>query len=153
MSEIALTIRETIRSRRGVLALSVAIALLLIIFTTLLAFTKSLAAQHLRTEKAWAATQALYAAEAGLDVILQTRSAGPAVSQCGRARYAATIRGRQALALGQVELASGTLIRRAVTVQYRPGGGIVLGSWRMVPPATQGRLVSLLQAEQTGDEQ
>ncbi len=82
------TIGQIAARRRGVLAISLAVAMMLIIFGTLLGLTQSLAAGYLRTENAWAAAQALYAAEAGLDVALQTRSNRPVVGRCGRARYA-----------------------------------------------------------------
>ena len=54
------TIRQIAARRRGILAISLAVAMMLIIFGTLLGLTQSLAAGYLRTENAWAAAQALY---------------------------------------------------------------------------------------------
>ncbi len=147
------TIGQIAARRRGILAISLAVAMMLIIFGTLLGLTQSLAAGYLRTENAWAAAQALYAAEAGLDFALQTGSSRPVVGRCGRARYAVQRSGTQITALGQVELASGTLIRRAVTGRVRAGGGIITGTWRLVPPAAQDHLISLLHAEGEGGDQ
>ena len=153
MKQPVQTIGRIVAARRGILAISLAVAMMLIIFGMLLGLTQSLAAGYLRTENAWAAAQALYAAEAGLDVALQTGASRPVVGRWGRARYAAQRSGPQITALGQVELAAGTLIRRAVTGRVRAGGGMITGTWRMVPPAAQDHLISLLHAEGEGGEQ
>jgi len=147
------TIGQIAVRRRGVLAISLAVAMMLIIFGTLLGLTQSLVAGYLRCESAWAAAQALYAAEAGLDVALQAESSRPIVGRCGRARYAVQRSGTQITALGQVELASGTLIRRAITGRMRAGGGLITGTWRLVPPAAQQHLISLLRTEGEGGDQ
>lgn len=147
MNTPAATIGRHAGPRRGVLALSLAMGLMMIVFALTLSFTLGLVVQSLRVENAEAATQALYAAEAGLDVALQTGSRRPLVGECGRSRYAATMRGGQVIALGQVELASGTQVRRAIMIR-RARGGIVRGSWRLVPPARQTELVEALEQEE-----
>ena len=146
MSGLILIMPNSRGPRRGLIALSLATAFMLIVFTTLMSFTLGLAAQSLRVENAWAATQALYAAEAGVDVALQT-GRGQVVGQCGGGRYAAVIRGGQITAVGQVERISGAPMRRAVMVQQRARGGIVPGSWRLVPPAQQTELLRLVEQD------
>jgi len=144
MTSLSLIIRTHLGPRRGLIALSLAFSFMLIVFTVLVGFTLGLVAQSLRVENAWAATQALYAAEAGLDVALQVEASN-VVGRCGRGRYAVVIKGRQVTALGEVERAAGAPIRSAVTVRRTVGGGIVRGSWRLVPPARQTELIALLE--------
>ncbi len=152
MISLTATICRRIGPRRGLVALSLAVAFMLIVFTTLLSFTLGLAAQSLRVESAWAATQALYGAEAGLDIALQTRSGQPITGRCGRARFAAMTVGTQIVALGQVERAAGAPIRRAVSARPASDGGIIRGSWRLVPPARQTELIALIgQAKERGE--
>jgi len=144
MSRLPSAISSRTRSQRGLIALSLAVSFMLIMFTALLSYTLGLAAQRLRVEKAWAATQALYAAEAGLDVALQTGE-DRVVGNCGRARYAAITKGRQVTALGQVPRASGAPIRRAITVQTTSSGRVIRGSWQLVSPAGQQQLIAVLE--------
>jgi len=133
------------------MALSLALSLMLIVYVALMGFTLLVAAGNLRVENTWAATQALYAAEAAIDVALQSDSSRSIVGQCGRARYAAITQGARISAMGQVQRAAGAPIRRALRAQRGPDGGIVRGSWRPVPPARQTRLIALLhQAEERG---
>lgn len=145
MTRAILTVRTRMSRRRGLVALSLAVSLMLIVFVALQAFTLLVAAGHLRVENAWASTQALYAAEAAMDRALQTDSSRPIVGQCGRARYAAMTQGQRIIAIGQVHRAAGAPIRRALQAERASGGGIVRGTWRPVPPARQTRLITLLQ--------
>jgi hypothetical protein len=127
------------RPRRGTAALGAAVAFMIVIFTGLLAFTTLLAQSSLQTERAVASTQALYAAEAGVDLLLQT-GAAQLTGACGRGQYAAAARGGRVVGVGQVELASGVWIRRAVAVDR----GAPAGTWRELPPASQTALLTLL---------
>ena len=137
----AATTRSFRGPRRGAMAVSLAMAFLMVIFSGLLAFTTVLTANALRVESAVAATQALYAAEAGVEILLQTGT-GETRGQCGRAAYVAVAQGGRLVGLGQVELASGATVRRAVAVDR----GAPLGTWRMLPPATETDLLARLGA-------
>jgi hypothetical protein len=123
------------------MAVSFAMAFLLVIFSSLLAFTTLLTATSLRVDDAVAATQALYSAEAGVEVLLQTGAADTR-GQCGRGAFVAAAQGGRLVALGQVELPSGAHVRRAVAVDR----GAPAGSWRLLPPAQQTDLIARLAA-------
>ena len=133
--------------RRGVVALGFAVAMLLLIFITVAAFLLAILAGGARAENAARETQALYAAEAGIDLALQAGAREGFTGRCGRARFAVKQGGNEIAALGQVERASGAPIRCAVVVRVMSGGGMVAGTWRQVAPATRPELAALL-AEQ-----
>jgi hypothetical protein len=100
--------------RRGLVALTLAFGMMVVMLGLLLTYTTTLVAQQRQTEEAWAATQAYYAAEAGLAVLRQggrSEASGP----CGRARYQASARGGEAVSVGEVETASGHVVRRRLT--------------------------------------
>lgn len=128
--------------RRGVLALALGLGMMAVVFTLLMGFTLGLVAAALRVDHAWAAAQALSAAEAGLDLALQ--GGGPVSGQCGAAWYAARTEGDRVTALGQVELASGTVLRRAVSARRGAGGGYARGTWQAVLPAAVPDLAQVL---------
>ena len=69
--------------RRGAVALALAFTLMLVIFSMLMAFTLDLTADAMRGRNAWAADQALCAAEAGIDVALQPGAARPVTGSSG----------------------------------------------------------------------
>ena len=130
-----------LRSRRGALALSFALSVLLLVFMTTMASMLALSLAGAQSERAVVGTQALYAAEAGLTVALQTGPAGPLVGSVGRGRYAVQRLGGRLVAMGQAERALGTPLRRVVTVS---AGG---GDWREAPPAQYPQLAALLDKE------
>jgi len=130
-----------LRSRRGALALSFALSVLLLVFMTTMASMLALSLAGAQSERAVVGTQALYAAEAGLVVALQTGQAGPLVGSVGRGRYAVQRLGGRLVAMGQAERALGTPLRRVVTVS---AGG---GDWREAPPAQYPQLAALLDKE------
>ena len=132
--------------RRGAVALALAFTLMLVVFSMLMVFTLDLTADAMRVRNGWAADQAVCAAEAGIDVALQTGSARPVTGQCGRALYAAAARGDRVVALGVVELPSRSLMRRAVEVRRGGGGQAVRGSWTMVAPASVPELAAMVEA-------
>lgn len=121
--------------RRGVVALGTAFALLLVAFTTVVAFMLGIMAGGARAENALRETQALYAAEAGLDLARQS-GAESLTGECGRGRYAVRRVGGELRALGQVERPSGHPVRVAIIVRG--------GDWRQVPPGTQPELAGML---------
>lgn len=132
--------------RRGAAALALAFTLMLVVFTMLFAYTLDLTANALQVRNAWAADQALYAAEAGIDVALQTGASRPITGHCGRGVYAASVLGDTVTGLGAVELPSGKLVRRAVQVTRGGDGSAARGSWRQIPAARAGGLVPLIDA-------
>jgi len=121
--------------RRGVVALGTAFALLLIAFTIVTAFMLGIMAGGAQAENALRETQALYAAEAGIDL---TRQSGAATltGECGGARYAVRRVGAELRALGQVERPSGHPVRVAIVVSG--------GSWRQVAPGKYPELAGML---------
>ncbi len=132
--------------RRGAIALALAFTLTLVVFSMLMAFTLDLTADAMRGRNAWAADQALYAAEAGIDVALQTGAVRPVTGECGRGLYAAAVRGERVIALGVVELPSGSLMRRAVEVRRGGDGRAARGSWTQVTPASLPDLAAMVEA-------
>ncbi len=130
--------------QQGVIALTFALAMLLLLFAGTLAFLLTITAGGLRVENSHNYAQALYAAEAGIDIALQRGHPGSFTGQVGRGRYAVRVRGRQITAVGQVERPAGVPIRCAVVVRSA-GRGIVRGSWRQVPPARETDLIALLR--------
>ena len=132
-----------LRSRRGALALSFALSVLLLVFMTTMASMLALSLAGAQSERAVVGTQALYAAEAGLTVALQTGPAGPLVGSVGRGRYAVQRLGGRLVAMGQAERALGTPLRRVVTVS---AGG---GDWREAIVAQYPQLTALLDKEAT----
>ena len=94
-----------------------------------------------QSERAVVGTQALYAAEAGIDVLLQTGQAGPLRGTLPRGAYAVQRRGDRIVAMGQAERALGTPLRRVVSVNRRGG------DWREAPPAQVPQLAALLDRE------
>ncbi|MBD3291335.1 MAG: hypothetical protein GF393_00305 [Armatimonadia bacterium] len=121
--------------RRGAVALGMAFALLLVAFITVTAFMLGIMAGGVKAENALRETQALYAAEAGLDLLRQS-GAESLTGECGRARYAVRRVGGELRALGQVERPSGHPVRCAVVVSG--------GDWRQVPPGQYPELAGLL---------
>jgi len=128
--------------RRGVIALGTAFALLLVAFITVTAFMLGIMAGGVQAENAIRETQALYAAEAGLDLARQS-GAATLTGECGGARYAVRREGGQLQALGQVERPSGHPVRCAVVVSG--------GDWRQVPPGQYPELAEIL-AERRREE-
>lgn len=141
----------SMRPRRGVVAISLALTILLLMFALLVAFLARIAVSGLQVENAERAAQALYAAEAGMDIALQTGS-GSITGQVGRARYAVKRRGGEITAVGQVDRAAGAPIRCAITARAS-GSGIARGSWRQVPPASVQDVAGMLTrpAEERGE--
>lgn len=132
------------RRRRGIVAVTLAFALMLLLFAGLSAFLLALTASGVRIDSSHAEAQALYAAEAGIDIALQTRQAGTFTGMVGRGQYAVRVGDGTIVALGQITRAAGTSTRAAVAVDVA-GGSIVHGTWRQVPPGQQTDLVALLQ--------
>ncbi|MGC9318752.1 MAG: hypothetical protein ACP5KN_12045 [Armatimonadota bacterium] len=132
--------------RRGVIALGMAFAILLIAFITVSAFLMAILTGGVRSENALREAQALYAAEAGIDLAAQS-GALSLTGECGRARYAVQRVGGRLRALGQVQRPSGAPIRCAVTVRIG-SAGVVDGSWRQLPPARVPELAAMLEAEE-----
>jgi len=130
-----------LRSRRGALAITFALSVLLVVFMTTMAYMMALSLAGSQTERAVVGTQALYAAEAGIDVMLQTGRAGPLVGAAGRGSFAVQRLGGRIVAMGQAERALGTPLRRVVTVSLRGG------DWRETPPALVPQLAALLNRE------
>lgn len=130
-----------LRSRRGALALSFALSVLLLVFMTTMASLLALSLAGAQSERAVVGTQALYAAEAGLAVALQSGQTGPLVGSVGRGRYAVQRLGGRLVAMGQAERALGTPLRRVVTVS---AGG---GDWREPFVAQYPQLAALLDKE------
>jgi hypothetical protein len=130
-----------LRSRRGALALTFALSVLLVVFMTTMACLMTLSLDGSHSERAVVGTQALYAAEAGLNVALQTGQAGPLVGSIPRGTYAVQRLGNRLVAMGQAERALGTPLRRVITVT--PGGS----DWREAPPAQYPQLAALLDRE------
>lgn len=130
-----------LRSRRGALALTFALSVLLLVFMPTMASMLALSLAGAQSERAVVGTQALYAAEGGLAVALQTGQAGPLVGSVGRGRYAVQRLGDRLVAMGQAERALGTPLRRVVTVS---AGG---GDWREGLPAQYPQLAALLDRE------
>lgn len=121
--------------RRGVVALGTAFALLLIAFIMVTGFMLGIMAGGAQAENALRETQALYAAEAAVDLARQS-GAESLTGECGRARYAVRRAGGELRALGQVERPSGHPIRVAIVVSG--------GDWRQVPPAQHPELAGML---------
>lgn len=130
-----------LRSRRGALALTFALSVLLVVFMTTMACMMTLSLAGAQSERAVIGTQALYAAEAGLEVALQTGQTGPLTGAVPRGAYAVqNLRGRL-VAMGQAERALETPLRRVVTVNPRGG------DWQEAPPALYPQLAALLDRE------
>jgi len=130
-----------LHSRRGALALTFALSVLLVVFLTTMATMMALSLAGVQAERAVVGTQALYAAEAGIDVMLQTGQAGPLRGTLPRGAYVVQRRGDRIVAMGQAERALGTPLRRVVSVNRRGG------DWREVPPARESQLAALLDRE------
>ena len=130
--------------RRGVVALGTAFALLLIAFITVTAFMLGIMAGGVQAENALRETQALYAAEAGLDLARQS-GASSLTGECGRARYSVRRVGGELRALGQVERPSGHPVRCAVVVRG--------GDWRQVPPGEYPELAEMLAGSDVKSEE
>jgi len=130
-----------LRSRRGALALTFALAVLLVVFLTTMATMMALSLAGSRAERAVVGTQALYAAEAGVDVMLQTGQAGPLRGSLPRGAYAVQRTGGRIVAMGQAQRVLGPPVRRVVTVSV--GGG----DWREAPPAQWPQLAAMLDRE------
>jgi hypothetical protein len=133
-----------LRSRRGIIALGFAVVFMILLLTTMSGFMLTLMTGGARSEDAIRRMQAMQAAQAGLDVALQ--SGGAVTGECGRARYAAVRSGGRVAALGQVSVPSGAAVRRLVTARAS-GSGIARGSWREPPPATRPDLARMLEAQ------
>jgi hypothetical protein len=123
------------------------VAMLLLIFMTVAAFLMVILAGGVRSENVGREVQALYAAEAGIDLALQEGAGRGFTGTCGRARFAVKQTGNEMAALGQVERAAGAPVRCAVVVRTR-GRGMVAGSWRQVAPATRPELAEMLAGHQ-----
>ena len=130
--------------KRGVVAITFALAILLVLFTALVVFLATITTRGLLVENARRYAQALYAAEAGIDLALQRGAQGSFTGEVGRARYAVRRRGSEIAAVGQMERPAGAPIRCAVVVRAAGGEGIVRGSWRQVPPASRPDVARLL---------
>jgi hypothetical protein len=104
--------------RRGLVALSLATGVMLVLLGLLGAYTLGLVAEQRQVEEAWASTQAYYAAQAGLAVL---RASGrPQVSgACGAGRYVASARAGEVVSVGEVETSTGHVVRRGIP----PGRG------------------------------
>ena len=123
-------------SRRGLIALTFALTIILVVFTGLCAYLLALAACGIRVENAHNEAQALYAAESGIDIALQTGRTGAWTGAVGRGRYAVQVGDGAITAVGEVPRAAGAPLRCAVTVATH-GGRFVSGSWQQVPPARE----------------
>lgn len=132
---------KRLRSRRGVLTLTFAFSVLLIVFLCTLAALSALSLAATQSEQAIVGTQALYAAEAGLAVARQSGRSDPLVGTVGRGRYAVQELGGRLVAMGEAERALGKPLRRVVAV--RRGGG----NWTENPPALYPQLSALLDRE------
>ena len=137
--------------KRGLIALTFAMTIILVVFTGLSAYLLALAACGVRVENAHNATQALYAAESGLDVALQTGRTGAWTGAVGRGRYAVSVSGDAITAVGEVPRAAGAPLRSAVTVATRDGR-FVPGSWQQILPAQQTALVAMLDSTRNAPE-
>jgi hypothetical protein len=137
--------------KRGMIALTFALTMVLVVFTGLSAYLLALAACGIRVENAHNAAQALYAAESGIDIGLQTGRTGTWTGAVGRGRYAVHVGSEAITAVGEVPRAAGAPLRSAVTVATR-GGRLVAGSWRQVPPARETELVAMLDKTREAPE-
>jgi hypothetical protein len=135
--------------RSGIVAITFAVAMLLLVFTGTLAFLLTIMASGLQVENSLDSERALCAAEAGMDSALQSGRTGTATGQVGGAWYAVSVEGGRVTAVGQVERAAGTPARAAVSAQAA-GGGIARGSWRQIPPASRPDLIGLLDSSVQG---
>lgn len=124
-----------------------AVAMLLLILMTVAAFLMVILASGVRSENVGREAQALYAAEAGIDLAVQRGAGRGFTGSCGRARFAVKQTGKEIAALGQVERAAGAPMRCAVLVRTT-GSGMVAGSWRQVAPATRPQLAAMLAGHQ-----
>jgi cytochrome c553 len=95
-------------------ALTLAMGMMVIVLGLLLTYTVALVAQQRQTEEAWAASQAYYAAEAGLAVLRQS-GRSPASGSCGRAHYQASASGGEMISVGEVETSGGHVVRRSLS--------------------------------------
>jgi len=138
---------RTREARRGVLALTFAMVMLLLFFITVSAFLLSILTGTVRAENAARELQALYAAEAGIDLAIQMGGRQDLTGRCGGARYAVQRTANEIAAMGQVARPAGAPIRCVVVVHVRAGGALETGSWRQVPPATRPHLAGMLAGE------
>jgi hypothetical protein len=135
-----------LRGRRGFLAITFSVVILTLVFGLISVSVLNLARGAAQLQRVEHETQALYAAEAGLDIALQ--SPAPSVrGSVGAARYLVQRRGDTLIALGSVTAANGVAVHAAVTVGITPEGSLRRGTWRQVPP---GRYPDLLAASSGG---
>jgi hypothetical protein len=130
--------------KRGVLALTFGLTMILIVFATLTAYLLALAAGGIRVENSHNEAQALYSAESGVDIALQTGRSGTWTGAVGRGRYAVRVDAGTITAVGEVPRATGAPLRCAVTVATRDGR-FVRGSWRQAPPGRETALIAALE--------
>ncbi|MBU0607997.1 MAG: hypothetical protein KKI08_08910 [Armatimonadetes bacterium] len=130
-----------LRSRRGALALTFALSVLLVVFLTTMATMMALSLAGAQAERAVVGTQALYAAEAGLEVMLQTGQSGPLRGALPRGAYAVQRVGGRIVAMGQAQRALGAPVRRVVSVNLSGS------DWRGAPPLRWPQLAAILDRE------
>lgn len=131
------------KGRQGLVGIGFAVALMVLLAMSTGAFLLMLSAGGLQVERTEDTTQALLAAEAGIDLALQQSPHDILTGSLGKARYAARISGGHIAAVGEVMRAVGVPVRCAVEVRRGPGG-VVRGSWLQVPPADQPKLLQAL---------
>jgi hypothetical protein len=121
------------RPRGGFLAITFSVIILTLVFTLVTVSALNLTRGTAQMQRVEHETQALYAAEAGLDVALQ--SPEPTVrGSLGSGGYVVQRRGDTLIAMGSAMQASGVAVYAAVTVSVTPSGALQRGTWRQVPP-------------------
>lgn len=126
-------IRSTIHNRRGYVGLTLALSMLLLVFIMVSTSMLHTATGLMQSSRARHSLEALYAAEGGLDVAVQSRPAGLLWGKVGEGRYLARITPRRVVCLGLSPQATGTPVYAAATVSLS-GGRPVRGTWRREPP-------------------
>ena len=121
------------QGRRGYVAITFALSVLLLIALLLWVLTLTVTCSGLACERGEKSTQALYAAEAGLDVALQARTQGLNGGQIGTSRNVTRLSGDLVISVGETPRAFGAPARAAVMARVGPSG-VAPGSWRQVPP-------------------
>jgi hypothetical protein len=142
-------LRNRLHRRRGLIALFFATAIMGLLFMMTSAFVLTVAGSGVANDLALRGSQAVYAAEAGLDLALQRGPTTAFAGQVGRGEFAVKWQGARLVAVGQARRAQGAPIRRAIEVATS-GGRPVRGTWRQVPPATEPDLIALLAPQAPG---
>ncbi|MEN6545981.1 MAG: hypothetical protein ABFE07_08075 [Armatimonadia bacterium] len=125
--------RPTLHNRRGYVGLTLALSMLLLVFIMVSTSMLHTATGLMQSSRARHSVEALYAAEGGLDVALQSRTQGILWGNVGEGRYLAQVTPQRVVCLGLAPQATGTPVYAAITVSVS-GGRPVRGTWRREPP-------------------